>query len=36
MGIQALVLKINDYYNAIVLTDSNNISRDIIKMARAG
>jgi putative membrane protein len=36
MGVQAIVLKINDYYNAIVLTDSNNISREIIKMARAG
>ena len=33
MGIQALVLKINGSYNAIVLTDSNNISRDIIKLA---
>lgn len=36
MGVQVLVLKIRDYYNAIVLTDSNNISRDIIKLARAG
>jgi putative membrane protein len=36
MGIQALVLKINGSYNAIVLTDSNNISRDIIKLARSG
>ena len=35
MGIQALVFKIKDYYNAIILTDSNNISRDIIKLARS-
>lgn len=35
MGIQVLIFKIKDYYNAIVLTDSNNISRDIIKLARA-
>ncbi|WP_337859885.1 DUF2070 family protein [Ferroplasma sp.] len=34
MGVQALVFKIEDHYNAIVLTDSNNISRDIIKLAR--
>ncbi len=36
MGVQVLALKIDDYYNAIVLTDSNNISREIIKMARNG
>ncbi len=36
MGIQAVVFKIKDYYNAIVLTDSNNIGRDIIKLARSG
>jgi putative membrane protein len=36
MGVQVLTIKIDDHYNAIVLTDSNNISREIIKLARAG
>ncbi|MEM0140287.1 MAG: DUF2070 family protein [Ferroplasma sp.] len=35
MGVQVLALKIKDYYNAIVLTDSNNITRDIIKLVRS-
>ena len=36
MGVQVLAIKINDYYNVIVLTDSNNIGREVIKMARSG
>jgi putative membrane protein len=35
MGIQALVFKIEGHYNAIVLSDSNNIDREIIKLARS-
>ncbi len=34
MGIQAIVTKIENKYNAIVLTDSNNITEGIIKDAR--
>ncbi len=34
MGIQSIVMKIDDKYNAIVLTDSNNITEEIIKDSR--
>ncbi len=34
MGIQSIVTKIDDKYNAIVLIDSNNITEEIIKDAR--
>ncbi|KQB34204.1 DUF2070 family protein [Acidiplasma cupricumulans] len=34
MGIQALAMEINGKYNAIVLTDSNNITHDIMEKSR--